>query len=244
MNVARATVPMESRFPFQHPEIAAVLERLHNEAKSDKWKKARRKPAVLWARLNNRKWDQSLMHEQFHDLYMSISREQGALLYLIARAIQAKRVVEFGSSFGVSTIYLATAVMDNLRSNSVAAGQVIGSEMEPRKHAMATQNLQAAGLAGIAKILSGDARETLQTVESPVDLVLLDGWKGLYLPVLKLLKPKLRPGAVVLSDNILKFKEVLTPFVEYMQSGKNGFVSTTLEMKNGFEFSVFQHAGD
>jgi predicted O-methyltransferase YrrM len=244
VNVARPTLPMESRLPFQHPEIAAVLERLHNEAKSDKWKKARRKPGVLWARLNNRKWDESLMHEQFHDLYMSISREQGALLYLIARAIQARRIVEFGSSFGVSTIYLATAVLDNLHSNPAAGGQVIGSEMEPRKHAMATQNLEAARLSGIAKILPGDARETLQTVEGPVDLVLLDGWKALYLPIMKLLTPKLRPGAVVMSDNILKFKEILTPFVEYMQSGTNGFVSSTLKISGGFEFSVFQHPGD
>jgi predicted O-methyltransferase YrrM len=235
---------MGSHFPFQHPKIAAVLERLHDAAKADKWKLARRAPRYLWAFLNKREMDKSLMHVLFHDVYIPISREQGALLYLIGRAIQARRIVEFGSSFGISTIYLATAVLDNLHSRPGAEGQVIGSEMEPHKHAVATQNLVAAGLSDIAKILPGDALETFQTVEAPVDLVLLDGWKELYLPVVKLLKPKLRPGAVVMSDNIFTFKRALAPFIEYMQSGTNGFVSTTLKISDGFEFSVFQRPAE
>ena len=234
----------ESRFPFQHPKIAAVLERLHDAAKTDKWKLARRAPRFLWFFLNPREMNQRLMHELFHDVYIPVSREQGALLYLIGRAIQARRVVEFGSSFGISTIYLATAVLDNLNSNPSAVGQVIGSELEPHKHALATQNLEAAGLTAIAKILLGDAKETFQTVEAPIDLVLLDGWKELYLPVVKLLKPKLRHGAVVMADNIFTFKRALRPFVEYMQSGTNGFVSTTLKISDGFEFSVFQNPAE
>jgi predicted O-methyltransferase YrrM len=72
-----------------------------------------------------------------------------------------------------------------------------------------------------------------------VDLVLLDGWKDLYLPVLKLLAPRLRRGAVVLADNIFTFKKALRPYVEYVQSGANGFESTTLRISDGFEFSVY-----
>ena len=231
---------MHTPYPFQQSQIAAVLDRLHDAAKRDKWKLARRAPRFLWFFLNPQKLDQRLMHVLFHDVYIPVSREQGALLYLIARAIQASRVVEFGSSFGISTMYLATAVLDNLRSNPSAGGQVIGSELEPRKQMVATQNLEEAGLSHIAKILPGDAVETFQAVEAPVDLVLLDGWKELYLPVVKLLKPKLRPGAVVMSDNIFTFKRALGPFLEYMQSGNNGFVSTTLRISDGFEFSVFQ----
>ena len=103
-------------------------------------------------------------------MYIPVSREQGALLYLIVRAINARRVVEFGSSFGISTIYLTTAVMDNMQSNPGTFGQVIGSELEPHKHAVATQNLEAAGLSDIAKILLGDAMERFQTVEAPEGL--------------------------------------------------------------------------
>ena len=85
----------------------------------------------------------------------------------------------------------------------------------------------------IAKILPGDALETLRVVEGPVDLVFLDGRKDLYLPVLMLLEAKLRPGAVILSDNVFSFKREVAPFLEYVQSGKNGFASSTLNISDG-----------
>jgi predicted O-methyltransferase YrrM len=70
-------------------------------------------------------------------------------------------------------------------------------------------------------------------------MVLLDGWKDLYLPILEILKPKLRPRAVVLADNIYTFKKALRPYVEYVQDPKNGFASSTLQISDGFEMSVF-----
>jgi len=79
----------------------------------------------------------------------------------------------------------------------------------------------------------------LVDVEAPVDMVLLDGWKDTYLPVLKVLQPKLRPRAVVLADNIFTFKRALRPYVDYVQSGTNGFVSSTLDIADGFELSIF-----
>jgi predicted O-methyltransferase YrrM len=85
----------------------------------------------------------------------------------------------------------------------------------------------------------GDALETLRTVPAPIDMVLIDGWKDLYLPVLKLLEPSLRTGAVVLGDNIFTFKRDLQPYVDYVQSGENGFESTTLHISDGFEYSVY-----
>jgi predicted O-methyltransferase YrrM len=86
----------------------------------------------------------------------------------------------------------------------------------------------------------GDALETLREVPEPVDLVFLDGWKDLYLPVLELLTPRLHPGSVVIADNIHTFRKALRPYVEHMQSGAHGFVSTTLDLGEGFEYSVFQ----
>jgi predicted O-methyltransferase YrrM len=76
-------------------------------------------------------------------------------------------------------------------------------------------------------------------VEGPIDMVLLDGWKEMYLPVLHLLTPKLRKGSVVLADNIYTFKKGLRPFREYVQSGTNGFQSMTLPLADGFEYSVY-----
>jgi predicted O-methyltransferase YrrM len=166
-------------------------------------------------------------------VYVPVSRSQGEMLYLIARSINARTIVEFGTSFGVSTIYLASAVKDN------GGGVVVGSELEPSKHAKATEHLRAAGLGEVADVRLGDAVMTLADIEASVDMVLLDGWKDSYLPVLKLLQPKLRHRAVVLADNIFTFKKALRPYVEYVQSGTNGFVSSTLHISDGFELSVF-----
>jgi predicted O-methyltransferase YrrM len=235
---------MKSRFPFQHPEIEAVLEKQHAASSGDKWKLLPRLPAYAWAKLRGALADKAVQHRVFYDVYSAVSRQRGALLYMMGRAIHARRVVEFGSSFGISTIYLATAVRDNCKAGCHPAPYVTGSEMEPHKLAEAAKNIEAAGLSDIAKILPGDALESLQTVEAPVDLVFLDGRKDLYLPVLKLLEPKLRRGAVILSDNIFTFSNEVALFLEYVQSGKNGFVSSALKISDGVELSVFEHSDE
>jgi predicted O-methyltransferase YrrM len=219
-------------FPFRDPQVESVLNRLHKQAAADKWKIARRVPLLAWAVARQRLYDRRFEYSFFHDLYIPVSREQGAMLYLLARAIGARRIVEFGSSFGISTIYLAAAARET-------GGEVFGSELEPSKHAEATKNISEANLSKYANVLLGDAHETFRSIPAPIDLVLLDGWKAMYISVLEVLKPKLRNGAVVLADNIFTFKKVLRPFVDYMQSGENGFVSTTLQISDGFEFSLF-----
>jgi predicted O-methyltransferase YrrM len=241
--VIEGAAPLKSRFPFHHPEIEAVLERQHAAANADKWKLLPRLPEYAWARLKGVLADRAVQQRVFFDVYSAVTPERGALLYLMARAVQAKRVVEFGSSFGISTIYLATAVRDNCGAGGNPAPEVIGSEMEPHKLSEAAKNIQAAGLSDVAKILPGDALETLPAVNGPLDMVFLDGRKDLYLPVLKLLKPKLRRGAVILSDNIFTFDKEVALFLEYMQSGKNGFVSSSLKISDGMELSVFEHSG-
>jgi predicted O-methyltransferase YrrM len=129
-----------------------------------------------------------------------ISADQGELLYVLARAIGARRVVEFATSMGFSTVYLARAVRDN------GGGIVVGSELLPEKARRARERLADAGLAEYAEIRDGDGLETLRDAGGPVDLVLLDGWPSEALPsldrrVLELLLPQLRVGGLVLDDN-------------------------------------------
>jgi predicted O-methyltransferase YrrM len=212
--------------------VRQVLDRLHAEARGDRLRFVRLLPRLLAGRLTGRAVFDVLTPAVMKDVYIPVSREQGQLLYLTARAIGARRIVEYGTSFGISTLYLAAALRDN------GGGRVIGTEIEPTKHARALAHLREAGLAEQAEVRLGDARETLRDVEGPVDMVLLDGWKDLYLPILKLLTPRLRPGAVVLADNIFTFRKALRPYVEWVQSGRNGFVSTTLHVSDGFEYSV------
>lgn len=230
---------MNLRFPFDHPEIVAVLTGLHETAAADTWKIVPRLPRYLWAKSTGHLGDRSTQHRLFSDLYSAVTPERGAVLYLMARAIRARRVVEFGSSFGISTIYLATAVRDNFPGESSPSAQVTGSDMEESKVAAATKNIAAAGLANLAKILQGDALQTLRAVEGPIDLAFLDGPKDMYLAVLRMFEPKLRQGAVIISDNIDSFRKEVKPFLDYVQTPKNGYASSTLGLSDGMEISVY-----
>ncbi len=223
--------PPQSSLEFE--PVRAVLERLHAEARGDRVRFLKLVPVFLagWVR-RKRLWE-IMTPAAMKDCYIPVSRECGEFLYLTARAVGAKRAVEFGTSFGISTTYLAAAIRDN------GGERVIGSEIEPSKHAVATANLKEAGLEAFSDVRLGDALETLREVPEPVDLVFLDGWKELYLPVLALLTPRLRSGSVVVADNIFTFRKSLRPYVEHMQGGRAGFVSTTLALGEGFEYSVF-----
>ncbi len=219
------------------PRATAVLDRLHARAKGDAWKMAARLPIFALRRLRGQTMFEAATPELMKDIYIPIDPNKGRFLYLTARAIGAKTIVEFGTSFGISTIYLAAAVRDN------GGGIVIGSEIEPSKVAKARENIAEAGLAEFVDVRLGDARETLISTPAQIDMVFLDGWQDLYVPVTQVLTPNLRPGAVVFADNIFTFKKTLRPYVEFMQAPENGFVSTTLSMSDGFEYSVYLGSG-
>jgi predicted O-methyltransferase YrrM len=170
--------------------------------------------------------------DRIKNLYVSLSPKQGRLAYMVARSIGARTIVEFGTSFAISTIHLAAAVRDN------GGGRVIGTEMVPSKLAQARANLEAAGLSEFVDIRAGDARETLRETAEPIDLVLLDGAKDLYLPILQLLTPRLRRGSVILADNIFVFRRALAPYVAHVREPRNGFSSVTLFLGSGTEYSL------
>src|SRR5437867_12190204 len=88
--------------------------------------------------------------------YITLSAKQGKFAYLVARGLRARRIVEFGTSFGISTIYLAAALRDN------GGGTVIGTELEPTKVTAARGKLEAAGLSEYVEIREGDDGVTLE----------------------------------------------------------------------------------
>jgi predicted O-methyltransferase YrrM len=161
----------------------------------------------------------------------SIHPDQGELIYLLCRALNARRVVDFATSVGFSTLYLAAAVRDN------GGGRVIGAEIVPAKIATARENLAAAGLCDFVEIRAGDARATLRDVGGAVDFALIDGWPGgqgpsLSLEVMRVVTPQLRPGALVLNDN------AEPDYLAFVRDPVNGFRSMTLPLKGGTELSV------
>jgi predicted O-methyltransferase YrrM len=212
--------------------VSSVLGRLHAEAKGQTWGIARLLLSQLRDTLRGRRLSAAEEGQQKGELYLSISPKQGLFAYLVARSLRAQRIVEFGTSFGVSTIYLAAAVQDN------GGGIVIGSEIEPRKITGARAHIEEAGLSELVEIREGDALETLKDPGGVVDMVLLDGMKEMYLEIAESLKPHLRQGSVVLADNIFTYKKSLAPFVAHMQDPANGFQSVTLLLGDGTEYSV------
>ena len=122
------------------------------------------------------------LYSRAKDIPLAVSRETGALLYMLARSSRARCIVEFGTSFGVSTLHLAAALRDN------GGGRLITSEFEPSKVARAQANIATGGLADLVEIRAGDALQTLaRDLPDAIDLVLLDGAKGLYPAILSLL---------------------------------------------------------
>jgi predicted O-methyltransferase YrrM len=167
------------------------------------------------------------------DHFLNVSPEFGRMLYLCARARNAQRIVEFGTSMGVSAIHLAAALHDMGRS-----GTLIGTELEPSKVQRTRANIEAAGLADLVEIREGDARETLTALPTEIDLLHLDGAFTLYLPILELIEPHLKLGAIILAENAF---EQAGEYLAYVRAPANGYGSLPLpfEQWRGNEFTVY-----
>ncbi len=179
--------------------VAPLLERLFSEAAavSDAFHVASAQlSADQLMQFKTSKTDYLDFYSRMKDAPLAVSRETGALLYMLARAGKARSIVEFGTSFGISTLHLAAALRDN------GGGTLITCEFEPSKIKRARANLEAAGLLDLVEIRAGDALRTLaHDLPGTIDLVLLDGAKGLYPDILDLLEAHLRPGALIVADN-------------------------------------------
>jgi predicted O-methyltransferase YrrM len=212
------------------PKVARTLARLHAAARWDWLVFVRALPAVLWGWTQRRSAMESAT-PYLKDAYIPIDAAQGRALYAMARAARAKIIVEFGTSFGISAIYLAAAARDN-------GGRFIGTEFEPAKVKKAREHLAEAGLDTVAEVRLGDARETLKTVEGRIDMLLLDGWKDLCLPILRQLESQIAPGGVILCDDISGFKRTLKPYLDYVRRPDGPYVSQLLPLGDGLEYSV------
>lgn len=164
-------------------------------------------------------------YKRMRKAYMAVGPEFGQLLYSLARATRARTVVEFGTSFGVSAIYLASAIRDN------GGGKLIATEFDEEKAARAKENLTIAGVVDLVEFRVGDAVETLARPVGEIDMIFLDGAKELYLPVLQLLEPCLRSGGIVACDNT--DQEGTKAAVEYLRNPSNGYTTSAIFTEGG-----------
>jgi len=197
--------------------LAPLLDRLFEEAAA-----AEMDPAVAdlpdeeRARLMRSKTGYRELYGRLKNAALAVSRETATLLYMLARSCGARTIIEFGTSFGISTLHLAAALRDN------GGGRLITSEFEPSKVARARHNLTTAGLIDLIEIREGDALQTL-SVDLPdtVDLLLLDGAKALYSEILHLVENRLKPGALLVADDAAYCPD----YLERVRSPANGYMS-------------------
>jgi predicted O-methyltransferase YrrM len=165
--------------------------------------------------------------------YMPVNPDVGRFVYQMVRTRQPKLAVEFGMSLGISAIHIAAALADN------GAGRLVTTELFAHKAERARQHLREAGLLDRVEIRVGDALETLKAgCGEPIDVLLLDGWKDLYLPMLRALEPFLTAGSLVIADDTCLMPEELAPFLSYVRDPSNGYISVAIPLDDGLELAV------
>jgi predicted O-methyltransferase YrrM len=167
--------------------------------------------------------------EFWRDKLVALDPEKARFCYTLCRAIGARNIVEAGTSFGVSTIYLAAALRDN------GGGKVIATEYESSKARIARANFAEAGLSKYVELREGDLRETLKEIESPIDFMLMDIWTPLARPAIALGAPQMRKGAIVIADNTNTYRRAYADYFSFLAG--NGFSTLTLPFDGGLEMS-------
>jgi len=216
------------------PKLEILLNRLHAKSDAqveeiDSYFAKRRREETLDLK---KPYDDGL-HLFLSDKMVALDRDKGEFCYQLCRSIGATRIVEAGTSFGVSTMYLAAAVRDN----QLEKGIVIGTEKEPAKVKVALQNFKEAGLKDFIDLREGDLRQTLKEVGGPVDFMLVDIWE-VALPALELISSVLRPGAIVVCDNTTTSADAYHGYFEFVNDPKNRFCTMTVPFRGGFELTV------
>lgn len=171
-----------------------------------------------------------LKPEDMKNAYIAMTEEQGMFMYDTIIKNNSRHIVEFGTSFGISTLYLAAAAR---KTN----GKVITTEILPNKCKKAGQNFEEAKALDVIELREGDALETLKDVEKGIDFLLLDGWNDLYLPLLKILEPKFQKNCIIVTDNA-NFSGA-KPFLNHVRQSKH-YTSQNLKLEGGrTEYTIY-----
>ncbi len=220
--------------PLNDPKLEALLARLHTQSdaeveETDSYYERREREGSL----DYENFCDDDMHRFLSDKMVALDRDKAEFCYQLCRSLRATRVVEAGTSFGISTLYLAAAVRDNQVKNGV----VIGTEHEPAKVKIALENFREAGLSDFIELREGDLRESLKEVGGPVDFMLVDIW-DVALPALELVSSSLRPGAIVACDNTTVDREEYREYFKFVNDPINRFRTMTVPFQGGFELTV------
>jgi len=235
-------------FPTR-PRLQAALDRLHQISLQQEIEGSHA------GKFYPDKPDEPAQKSEFVEKLVALEQDKASAMYLILRSINAQRVFEAGTSYGVSTMYLLAAVRDNLHTYGPLPrpfpSRVWGTEHEPAKAARATEHIREAFADNgeieeiengeQVKILIGDLLQTIKEEgieENSVDALLLDIWADVALPTLELLTPALRTGALLFVDNAISSAPRYAKLNAFLRSPENGWQSVILPFTNGFEMAV------
>jgi predicted O-methyltransferase YrrM len=169
------------------------------------------------------------------EMLLPVGRATGSLMNLIIKESAARRILEVGSSYGYSTIWLAEGAR-------AVGGKVISLELRAAKTRYATAQLARAGLEDRVEFRIGDALSSLGELAGPFDFVLIDLWKDMYVPVFERLYPKLAPGALIVADNMLEPQSARPHAQAYRERVRAAadMTSVLLNVGNGIELSRYR----
>jgi predicted O-methyltransferase YrrM len=168
------------------------------------------------------------------EFLLPVGAPAGQFLNLLIKSSHSQCIVEVGTSYGYSTIWLAEAAR-------VTGGKVISLELAEAKVDYAKKRLRQADLASYVEFKVGDALASIEMLDEPIDFVLIDLWKDLYVPVFERLYPRLRSGALLAADNVLApaASAAVTALYVTTVKLKPGIESVTVPIGNGIELSRY-----
>jgi len=142
---------------------------------------------------------------------MNVAPSEGEFLAGLVKKVDAKRVLEIGTSNGYSGIWMASALRET-------GGRLTTLEIDDGRHALAVKNFRAAGVADIVDSRLTDALQELTRIEGPFDMVFIDAWKPDYFKYLQLVLPKVRPGGVIAAHNVTSSPGPMSDFLEAIKT--------------------------
>lgn len=199
-------------------KIAAVLDTYHELIREERSKPRQEPPG---------------QQDGGHHRFMAVGPDTGQLINILARNLKAPTILELGTSFGYSGIWLAAAARSS-------GGRLITMEQYSHKSAFARDMAEKAGLADCIEFKIGDAVQMIGELPGGFDFVLVDLWKDLYVPCLEAFYPKLNPGAIIVADNMLNSREPGVKAYAKAIQAKPGLTSVLLPVGSGIEVSRFE----
>jgi predicted O-methyltransferase YrrM len=203
------------------PAVDAVLAQYHQRMEAERPRMRAAAEAGTFAQI-------------IDEMLLPVGPESGQLLSILVQSLKAPRILELGTSYGYSGIWLADAAR-------ASGGRLVTMELSEKKSAYARDMSKKAGLDAFVDFRVGDAVKMIGELEDGIDFVLVDLWKDLYVPCLEAFYPKLRPGAIIVSDNMIEPASAREDVMRYRHAirGMAKMTSILVPVGSGLEISRY-----